>query len=227
MMRARDSDSAILVMNRLKFFAVILEEAKSSPMKGCEGLRGCTLARDFNDILAALESNKYGSTLDWMDNVELVIRSQETSATNPYHKAFIGHIRDIFVRSCHRYGLFTMTTWTQYVAKLKAKVSFNMQFAPANVKSAASPLMAKLALSKNEPVISLAEMKKFVQASELLTTDEDHEAMIKICGESEDLPELVSTNITLDLVRLKLSTVRALQDFVRNTLEQRGISYPQ
>jgi hypothetical protein len=220
-MRSREITAALAIMDRLSFFPVYREEPKLSSD------RSSLPARDFRSICDNLQSSTYQSTREWFDDVESVISSRESFFTDPNYLAMTRYIRRIFLRSCRRARVFTLQSWTDYVSHVRTKIALNMASGPSAVRQSASGLLPRISVQTDQSVLSEKEIQDFVRAAELLTEDDDHETMLRILNETENMPDLLGSNIVLDITRIRLSTVKKLQEFVRNTLSRRGIPYPE
>jgi hypothetical protein len=75
-------------------------------------------------------------------------------------------------------------------------------------------------------LISESELKNFAEAAKKLQQPRDVDQMIRIVEEREGNPVPSTQKVTVDLGKLKPSTIRLLIDFAKKTCHERGIEYP-
>jgi hypothetical protein len=98
---------------------------------------------------------------------------------------------------------------------------------PARVKQYGSSLGAAHTIKQSMPPLSEREMQNFVTAAEMLNTEEDHTEMLRIIDEMHPEVDPGSSEVYLDVTKINLPTVYALRDYMKTTLEKRGLKYPE
>jgi hypothetical protein len=190
--------------------------------------------RDFRAVEADLVNGRYSSILDWMDAVECVIRARENafakSSEEFYFLVFTRHVRRVFNKSCAHHFLFTMETWCDYVHRLREREARQMLKSPSLIQpwvKSAIPSAKKVVQADSQQVPISQKLNSLVAASELLTGEQEQADLIEIIRKLENLPDANKAEVSVDLTRLKPSTLDQLEECIRRSLQARGIPYPE
>ena len=184
---------------------------------------------DLGTIRKNLQDNKYNIIQEWLDDVELVWKNAEIY-NEPTSLVAINakESRRIFEKLIRKAYSFLMGTWCSEAFRLKNKISEIIQNAPSGkIKSVTQNSNNSKQQKQNATLFTENDMVNFVKASEMLPSLENQRDMLKIIDDNQ--PEIDNGNqhVDIDITKLNLTTLHALQDYMRTTIEKSGLKYPE
>jgi hypothetical protein len=183
--------------------------------------------QDISTIRARLVENKYPSARQWLSDVDTVWSNAIAyKGEKSDHAAMAIRCRQLFEKYRRAVDVLSVGTWCSEVYRLRTRVYDLMGVPPAKVKQYASSLGAASTMKQNMPPLTEREVQSFVQASEMLTREEDHAEMLRIIDELHPEIDSGAADLVFDVTKMNTQTIYALRDYMNTTLEKRGQKYP-
>lgn len=181
-----------------------------------------------NPIRQKLENGQYKQIKDWMDDVELVWSNVELFYGGKSSWGFAAaENRRLFAKEKSLFEQTMIGSWCREVYGLRTLVTELMTQPPEKVRQFADKLGAVRTMKHSQPLLSEKELQSFMQAAEMLTSDEDHREIIRIVTEMQPELENGRQEIFVDVTKLKPSTVQAVTEYMKSALEKQGLKYPE
>lgn len=120
-----------------------------------------------------------------------------------------------------------LSSWGKRANHLKNRIGKILLERPTMVRGA---FVTDIDRAKNidAQLVSRQEMEAFIKATESLTDKRSQDAMIQIIETMEpNLRPGKPTNLRIDVVEMKVSTLRALINFAKSAFEKAGRPYPE
>ena len=189
--------------------------------------------KSLNSIKQRLVDNKYAKLQAWLNDVEQCWAALEKkNAENPTEDSqkeliLAAENRRLFEKEKRAIDILTAHNWGNELVRLRGKIFELMIDPPPKIKTFASPFINSKNIKANQPSISEHELKCFVEASDLLTSDEDNNEIYRIVSEFQ--PDLItdSADLWFDVSKLNLQTFNALKNYIKSALEKAGKKYPE
>jgi hypothetical protein len=174
---------------------------------------------DFRVIQEKLKSRKYRLLKEWINAVKLVFQNTLTyySEGNPI-RDLAEELDAVFENECEIFSNYTLKGWTEVVSRLREKLwklNANPPFETGNLRLD-QPLADQLCTDN--------EISNFVKAMEKIEKPKHHKALGEILREEEPTIPIGEETVEVDLLSLKASTIRRMQDFLKKKL---GPEYPR
>ncbi|KAK8860432.1 hypothetical protein M9Y10_012097 [Tritrichomonas musculus] len=188
------------------------------------------LSPSLSIIKTRLQNGDISNTTEWINQVQSCW-STETFIQDK-HKDFspivANECKKIFEKYMREFKPNSIENWCANVQHLH---SHQLQFArkpPRKILYIVNQLdtFRKIDNEKIVPV-SNAELKAFIQATNMIPPDELYRCLAKTLCELE--PEFKKSNtaeLWVDLTKLDMNTVRTLRDYLKAELEKHGYHYP-
>ena len=121
-----------------------------------------------------------------------------------------------------------MGAWCSEAYRLKRKITEIIQNPPqGKVKNVTQNANNSKQQKHNISLFSENDMVNFVKASEMLKEDVYQREMLKIIDDNQPEVDNMEEHVEIDITKLNLTTLHALQDYMKTTLEHTGRKYPE
>lgn len=182
---------------------------------------------NFTTIQENLENNKYESYDQWLADVNKVLSTPPSTADKPKQSSFRMEANKFVVNKLLKdgYGL-TVAGWADKVVKLRNKIKEITENPPLKVQQFA-PLLFNTKTINDMHVLSQKEVSNFLKAAEMCYSEENHLNMLDIIREEEPELQWKQEDLTFDINRLKLTTIKKLQEYMARALKKKGLEYPK
>lgn len=184
---------------------------------------------DLGTIKKNLGDGKYATLQEWISDVELVWKNAETY-NEPGSAVAVnaGEGRRIFEKLSRRTSKYLMGAWCSEAYRLKRKITEIIQNPPqGKVKNVTQNANNSKQQKHNISLFSENDMVNFVKASEMLKEDVYQREMLKIIDDNQPEVDNMEEHVEIDITKLNLTTLHALQDYMKTTLEHTGRKYPE
>ena len=184
---------------------------------------------DLGTIRKNLEEKQYKRIQEWTEDVDLVWKNAELyNEPGTAFSLFASESRKIFEKLVRKTSIYVMSTWCSETYRLKNKITEIISNAPAGkIKSVTQSASNSKQQKQVTSLFSENDMVNFVKASEMLPSVEHQRELLRIIDENQPEIDNGNTNIEIDITKLNLSTLHALQDYMRTTIERAGLKYPE
>ncbi|OHS98955.1 Bromodomain containing protein [Tritrichomonas foetus] len=187
--------------------------------------------QNLKDITSRLKSGKIATAAEWLNDVELCWSNAESfnGTINKFFTMAATESRKIFNRLRRGTEFVPIKMWCNDVYNLQKSELKYARHAPRKVNAFAASLDSYRQLKSDDLVpLSNAELKNFIQATSLISSEETSRGLVRILSEMQpDIKKSNSTELWIDVTKLELSTVRALRDYLKAELEKQGDRYPE
>lgn len=199
-------------------------------------------SKSLNSIRQRLIDNKYTKLQTWLNDVEQCWAALEKkNADHPTEDSqreliLAAENRRLFEKEKRAIDILTAQNWGNELVRLRGKIFELMIDPPPKIKTYATPFINSKIVKANQPSISDHDLNCFVEAANLLTSDEDNNEICRIISEfqpdlilydSETLNNNNSTDMWFNVSKLNLQTFNALKTYIKSALEKAGLKYPE
>ena len=184
--------------------------------------------QDLSTITKRLEAGEYKSVQAWLEDVEAVWANAETfHGYNSTMGVLAREGRRLFAKYCIRFYITSPGTWCREIARLKTRICDLLGQPPPRMKAFAPNAGNGHVAKQVVAPLTEEELDCLVQASQMMTTDEEQEGMVQCISEIQPDLDLSEMGVVLDVTKLELETLYALREYLRATLEKRNEKYPE
>lgn len=229
-MNEKDRQNAIKIMEKLMEHPVT---KLFHDFKNVENYDGLTSSKfpSLSIIKSRLQNNDFLNINEWKNQVELCWSNhtnfQEKNIN--YYSIVSNECKKIFEKLTNRMNLSSLEIWCSNVNYFQSiQLSYARQ-PPRKFFSITNQLDSFKKIDNKKIIpLSNSEIKAFMQANNMIKSDDISIGLANILTELQ--PEFKTANaneLWVDLTKLDISTVRALQDYLKVELEKQGDHYPQ
>lgn len=177
--------------------------------------------QDLSTIRTRLVKNEYSDVNDWISDVEKVWANCETYYGKDTHAAIVaGEGRRLFGKYRSDVSALSMDGWRSVVYRLRSRVYTLMGQLPPSVRKFVSGTKQEM------PSLTDREIQALVRASTMMT-NEEHAGMLRVIDEIQPELDTGAADLAIDVTKMSLTTVYALREYIKSTLEKRGARYPE
>jgi hypothetical protein len=190
-------------------------------------------AMDLSSIRSRLQSNKYTRLLQWLNDVEQCWTNTERRiAQNPTDESPLELVlasanRQLFETEKRAIDILSAQNWGTEVVRLRGRITDLMFDPPPKIKHFAANFINGKMVKPATPPVSEHELHLFVQATEMLDTEEEGNEMLRIIDELQPDLQGAGQELYFDVSKLSARTLNALRTYVKAVLEKKGQKYPE
>jgi hypothetical protein len=220
------TDAAIAVMDSISKHP-IANDFLEPPGEDGEASDSSAEPRDFSTILSQLKEHQYPSIQNWLQDVEAIWAHAETTAgLGSPQSAVVNECRRLFDKYRRKIDVLTLNAWCSEIYRLRTRIADLMGQPPARLKQTGSGQGAASTMKPTFPPFSDKELQNFVSATELMTRDEDQAELLRILDDTHPELDTGGTDFLVDVSKISTQTAYAMRDYIRTSLDKRGIKYP-
>jgi hypothetical protein len=196
---------------------------------------------DLSTILERLERDQYATVQDWLAEVDTVWSNCEkyydslpqTSQANRADRRLYGIVvsenRRLFAKETRKFDGLVLANWCRNLYARRTEVTKLMTQPPGKIKQFTASLGAARVTRQNPGGMSDREMVGFVNAAGMIQSDADHRELIALLTKLEPEAELDngSPTLSIDVTKLKPTTIQEVRAFMKGVLEKQGMKYPE
>jgi len=188
---------------------------------------------DLSSILSRLHKNKYPKLQLWLNDVEQCWLNTEKQITQSpsddcqHRIALVNANRRLFEKEKRAIDILSAQNWGTEVVRLRGRITDVMFDPPPKIKPVASNFIDGKLSKPNTPLVSEHELQLFVQATEMLDTEEEGIEMLRIITEMQPDLQADGQCTSFDVSKLSPRTLTALKTYVKAVLEKKGQKYPE
>jgi hypothetical protein len=187
-----------------------------------------TNPQDISSIKTRLREDQYQTIQSWLKDVDLIWSNAELFyGPDALMSTVADGCRSTFRKYRRRVDVLSMSTWCREVDRLKNRLTNLLGLPPPRVKQQSTSSTTTHGPRASPAPFSERELQSFVQASEMMTREEDQMEILKIIRENQAEIDSGEAELVLDVTRLNLQTMHALRDFMKPALEKRQLRYPE
>ena len=181
--------------------------------------------QDLGTILERLKLNEYSSVSQWETDVNTVWTNAITYHGEDSLMAIVArHMMKVFTKLKLTLEKHTVNGWTKVIYNYREKVDKLFLQAP-NTLQTVLPKSLDVAVPLLPPFTS-KEVTQFIQASQLVNSPQDIEAVTNIIRKSIPPIKTDEEELVIDVNNLDLPTMHALRNYYRKRLVELSIPYP-
>jgi hypothetical protein len=197
--------------------------------------------KDLSTVKGRLASLAYTQIYEFLSDMETIWTNCETFYGDPVNspdvspqdrrlfKLAAAEGRRLFAKERTIFERPTVAAWCEKVYNLRTAVTDLMTQPPGKVKQFAANIGTARTMKQAQPPVTERELRNFIIAGQLITSDEDHREMIKILtsaqGNAE--PETTGHEWHVNVTTLAPATLQALKEYMKKALEKSGQKYPE
>lgn len=178
--------------------------------------------QDLTTIKNRLINNEYPTVESWLKDVDTIWSNAEAYHGKDSTESLAAcECRHIFGKYRSKVTALSLEGWKSEVYRLRSRVYNLMGQLPASVRKFVS------GTKQDMPSLTDREIHALVQASQMMTSDEEQAGMLRIIDEMMPEMDTGAADLAIDVTKMSLTAVYALREYIKSALEKKGAKYPE
>ncbi|OHS93519.1 Bromodomain containing protein [Tritrichomonas foetus] len=179
---------------------------------------------DLGQIQAKLLTNEYTGFSEVKHDISIIVKNTERFwSRNDIRTAMAREMQERFLSIIKHKEMKDPKNWIVEILELQEKVERIVHDAPQAVKSHCKTMITALPL----PVMTAAEIKKLVEASEQLKEKKDAQNMLQIILDVHPYMAITSKDMIVNIDSLENTALWLLHDYINKRFDDLGLEYPE